>query len=297
MAVDAKTTPSVRQERLARLATGEGLLRLFAQRREELYQNYALYLQQEGEEALHDLRVSLRRLHSLLRNYENAITNGYNLAKHLHDLQQQTNATRNLEVFISQLKPLCAQQSKFFKSLHQQLKRAHRQLRLDIPQQWEMLLPLLEPPPSVIIDERKNNTLGSLTASIGRQQLRGIKKGFSSLQHRWDEARLHRLRIRGKRFRYLLEPFFVESGVSKALSTLKHFQEEIGAYRDRQLLLQHLTEKSQENKGDTVSTALIEALQAPLPQLEKQAKRYRKRHKQQKFLKPLRHALRQLKHH
>lgn len=293
MAIDAKTTPSVRQERLARLATGKGLLRLFAQRREELYQNYALYLQQEGEEALHDLRVSLRRLHSLLRNYEKAITNGHNLAKHLHDLQQQTNATRDLEVFISQLKPLCAQRSKLFKLLHQQLKRAHQQLRLDIPQQWEMLLPLLEPPPSVIIDERKSNTLGSLTASIGRQQLRDIKKGFN----RWDEARLHRLRIRGKRLRYLLEPFFVEPRVSKALSTLKHFQEEIGAYRDRQLLLQHLTEKSQEDNGDTVSTALIEALQAPLPQLEKQAKRYRKRHKQQKFLKPLRHALRQLKHH
>jgi CHAD domain-containing protein len=300
MAAHTKTTAPAGRQRLTRLTAEEGLWRLFAQRREQLGQHYTLFIQQGGEEALHDLRVSLRRLHSLLRNYRDVINGPVPLEEKLHHLQQQTNPARDLEVFVAQLKQACPGQPQLIAVLQHPLEQAYRQLHQDLPPQWNGLLPLLEYPPSVTLDDDdKHNRLGTLTASLGQQQLRRIKKGFKSLRHHWDEARLHRLRIHGKRLRYLLEPFAEEPGLAKSLALLKRFQEELGDYRDLQLLLQHLTAWQLEIEPDPANSAaivtLIEALQTSLQQQKKQARKYRKRHKQQLFLKPLQRALQQLR--
>jgi CHAD domain-containing protein len=297
MAVNTKTAPPDGQKCLAELSVKEGLLRLFALRREQLCRDYARFLQQENEEdeeALHDLRVSLRRLHSLLRNYKGAIAIDKSLTKQLHTLRQQSNAARDLEVFVAQLTRLFPQQSQLIHPLQQQRILARRQLRRDLPRLWETLLPLLQQPPAVTPGKRGEHTLGELSARLGLKQLRRMKKGLRSLHRHWDEALLHRLRIRGKQLRYLLEPFAGESELDDALNALKYFQDDLGDYRDQQLLLQHLASWQAEDESHTVTTTLIEALPAQLQQQKKRAKHYRKHRTQKNLLSALRVALRRL---
>lgn len=296
MAVNTKTAAPAGQEHLAGLAAGEGLLRLFALRREQLCFDYSLFMQQEDEEALHDLRVSLRRLHSLLRNYKDAITIEPELATQLHHLRQHTNAARDLEVFVVQLTRFFPQQPLLIQPLQQQLTLAHQQLHRDLPLQWEALLPLLEQLPAVTLEKRGHHTLGNLTSRLGLKQLKRMKKGFSSLDQHWDEALLHRLRIRGKQLRYLLEPFAGEPELDTALSALKHFQEELGDYRDQQLLLQHIAAWHAEDEGNAIIATLLESLPGQLHRQKKQAKKYRSHRAQRKLVKSLRRALLQLSH-
>lgn len=294
MAVNTKTAPPAGQKRLATQPAKDGLLHLFALHREQLRRDYALFLHQEDEEALHDLRVSLRRLHSLLRSYKGAITIDNNLTKQLHALRQQSNAARDLEVFVAQLTRLFPQHPQLIHPLQQQRTLVRQQLRRDLPLLWEALLPLLQQPPVVTLGKRGEHTLGELTASLGIKQLRRMEKALRSLHRHWGETLLHRLRIRGKQLRYLLEPFAGESELDDALKMLKHFQDDLGDYRDQQLLLQHLASWQADDESHAVITTLIEALPAQLSHQKKRAKYYRKHRTQKKLLNALRVALRQL---
>jgi CHAD domain-containing protein len=250
-----------------------------------------------GEEALHDFRVALRRLRSLLRNYRKVLDIDEQLTGQLRTLQQQTNHARDLEVFVAQLQQHCPAQPQLLAPLQQQLARATRQLHRELPAQWAALLPLLESPPRCNHSGKKHDTFGTLSRRLGCRQLKRLKGELKSLRRQWDETLVHRLRIHGKRLRYLLEPLTDERGTARAVAALKRLQEELGDYRDLQLLRQHLAthQAEAEHTDADTSTALIASLQAPLQQQRQRAEKYQRRRRREQLLGALHSALRRRK--
>jgi CHAD domain-containing protein len=275
------------------------LQRLLAQQCGELRGQYSRFMHQGDAEALHDFRVAVRRLRSQLRNYREVLSLDERLTGQLRTLQQQTNHARDLEVFIAQLQAHCPTpshtQSQLLALLQQQLAEARHQLHRDLPALWTALLPLLEAPPQCHPARKKHDTFDTLSRRLGRRQLRQLEKGLTSLRRQWDETLVHRLRIHGKRLRYLLEPLAAKPGATKtarAVTALKRLQEVLGDYRDLQLLRHHLA--TQYPDSDTVA-ALIAALRAPLKQQRQRVARYQRRHGRKRLLKPLHVALRRQK--
>ena len=171
MATKTKTATPAGQQQLARLAPDEGLQSLLAQRRQQLLDHYTLFIEQGGEEALHDFRVSLRRLRSLLRNYKKYIDCDALLLERLRELQQQTNHARDLEVFVAQLHHYCPEQLPLITALQQQLQAAYRQLQQKLPAQRATLAPTIRFALSPAAASR-TSSLGNLTAHLGRRQRR-----------------------------------------------------------------------------------------------------------------------------
>ncbi|MCW8917779.1 MAG: CHAD domain-containing protein [Gammaproteobacteria bacterium] len=289
MAADTQTTAPAGPPQLARLPSGEGLQQLLALQCGELCEQYSRFMQQGDAEALHDFRVAVRRLRSLLRSYRKLLDSDAQLTEQLRALQQQTNHARNLEVFVAQLQTHCPAQPQLLAPMQQQLARARHQLHRELPARWATLLPLLESPPRCNHIKKKHDTFGALGRRLGRRQLKRLKGELKSLRRQWDETLVHRLRIHTKRLRYLLEPLAAEPRTAMAVAALKRLQEELGDYRDLQLLRQHLATQYPDNSA---VAALITSLQAPLQQQRRRAERYQRRRGRDKLLKPLRAALR-----
>lgn len=294
MAAKTKTTQSDRQPGLSAIPPEEGLQRLFSQRRSQLHDEYSRFIFQGDEESLHDFRVALRRLRSLLRNYRKIINLEQPLMGQLRELQGQTNLARDREVFIAQLQQCEAGHATLCASLQQQLQQEYQRLHRQLPTRWELLLPLLDAPLMPISPPLYPSTFGRLARKLGRRQLGRLVDGLQHLQQGWDEALLHRLRIRGKRLRYLLEPFASESGGKECLEALKAFQDELGNYRDLQLLLHHL-ETIPAHQSEAVQGELYLSLRNRLKQLRKRVRHYRKQDAQQALVDPIKELLKQLK--
>jgi CHAD domain-containing protein len=291
---DTKTVTSGRQECLTSLSPYQGLQRLLEQKRVQLHHHYTLFIEQGGEETLHDFRVSVRRLRSLLKNYRNVTSDTESLSEQLRSLQQLTNQARDLEVFTVHLKHYCPQQPLLIEPFTQQRDEAYRQLRRELPPRWEKLQPRLQRPIATLPVAASEHTLGRLTRRIGMAQLDRMERGLTALHKSWDEVRVHRLRIRGKQLRYLLEPFSDVPGVDAALSALKTFQERMGDYRDLQLLEQHLTALQGSEDSSQALEQLVTSIQRQVEEKKAKAIKYCKLNKQYKLLSRLKAALRQL---
>jgi CHAD domain-containing protein len=286
MATDTKTATPTGQE-LARLAPAAGLQWLLSQRQQQLTAHYTLFITQGGDEALHDFRVSLRRLRSLLRNYRGIIKPDKRLIGQLRTMQRHTNHARDLEVFITQLQQYAPEHTPLVSELEGQRQQAYHQLRQELPATWAELPSDLTS--TLQLRQLKHHpSLGSLTVETTSRQLTKLKKQFRSLHQGWDEALLHQLRIQGKRLRYLLEPFLELGKVHKAIDVMKQFQDELGEYRDLQLLVNYLeTEQA-------ASIDLGTSLQHQLQNRSRLIRRFRKQGKQKKVIRPLRTAIKQL---
>ncbi len=295
MVSDTQTTTPDGQGQLSQLPPYQGLQLLLRQHREPLQAHYVRFLEQGGDETLHDLRVSIRRLRSLLKNYRTTLHHSEALAEQLRAIQQQSNDARDLEVFIAQLQYHCPQQLHLIEPLQRQLEVAYRELRSQLPHLWQKLQPLLEQPLQVLPVEASDRTLGRLTHRLGSGQCERLKKGLKAVQQSWDEVQVHRLRIRGKQLRYLLEPFTNDKQVASAVSAMKRFQEELGDYRDLQLLGEHLSQlQTDESNVETVSR-LSKAIALQVAQKRAVAQRYRGQERQQQLLATLTKALQQLR--
>lgn len=291
MAGNTKATAPAGQDKLATLPPAEGLRWLFERLCDSLLHHYIRFIQHGGEESLHDLRVSVRRLRSLLRNYRSVLHLDAVLLEQLRGLQQQTNQARDLEVFIAQLKRHCPAQPQLM-TLQQQLESEYSQLRGRLPGEWAAILPRLQQPLSTNEHLEKFETQGALSGHIAARQLSRIKREFKALRRNWDEALIHRLRIDGKRIRYLLEPYSGMPRVDKVLRELRQMQDELGDYRDQQLLLLQLGT----SREDDDVAGLITRLQAQRHTLVKKARRYQKRSRQQRLLHPVDGAVKILRH-
>lgn len=265
---------------------------LFRQRCVQFNENYLRFADQGGEESLHDFRVSLRRLRSLLRNYRDRIQLDDAIIEQLRQLQRETNSTRDLEVIVEHLEQLDEQAAPLLPSLQQQLEQAYRQLHTLMRPQWQRLWPALNQPLPLRPSPPEQTTFGALSGTVGRHQARRLAKDLHRLHDKWSDARLHRIRIRAKRLRYLLEPIATDKGEKRIILQLKRFQDELGDHRDLQHLLHFL--ESLPVDTDISLSGLIERCHKEMRRQEIKVKRYRKPVMQTALIQPLKSVLNHL---
>ena len=214
----------------------------------------AVRLKKKGdEEALHDFRVSLRRLRSNLQAYAPYLATAVSpkQRKRIRNLASSTGGGRDAEVQLAWLE--------------------QRQLDVSIDEApgVELLREELEGQLTAGYGQGVNralNRFGKLDGKLRRRlddletagRASGLNEGlrFSAAVERClpeyaaeldvhlsrvhsiaDEAEAHRARIRAKRLRYLFEPIADDvEGVEELLTSLKGLQDLLGDLRDAQLL-------------------------------------------------------------
>ena len=196
-------------------------------------------------EALHDFRVAIRRLRSLLNAYRRWVGRAgtAKMRARLRDLGAATNAGRDAEVQIAWLE---AQRGSLARGertgLNWILRRvrtvkresytaARRQVRREFGHTADLLVRRIEE-----LDDRSpplRETFGLLL----RQQAADLETRLASIRNAEDEAHAHAARISAKRLRYLLEPLRRESdGVQQLVDHLKALQDLLGDLHDAHVL-------------------------------------------------------------
>lgn len=195
-------------------------------------------------EALHDFRVGLRRLRSLLKNYRNELAPvaGRKWRKLLGGIAGLTNEGRDSEVQLTWLDgQRLRTQVRGFRWVRRQVEdrmlEAYAEVQEDVLREFTSAegrlrqrfrhLPLVE----------GENSFGSRTGELlerGVQQLWGLTTEIFSPT---SELAIHDARIAGKRLRYLLEGVQQElRSARKFVKALKRLQDSLGDIHDAQVM-------------------------------------------------------------
>lgn len=206
-------------------------------------------LADEGDvEALHDLRVGLRRLRSVLRAYgphlEDSV--GPKLRRRVKTLAAATGAARDSEVQIEWLQARRSRLNPRHRSgmdwllgwLERRKASAYAEVRGDVATDFDQLKSALDRrlrryTTQLYAADERPDCMSGVTARLlaaHAAELLGELAGVHSVA---DEERAHEARIAAKRLRYLLEPLRREvEGVGDLIARLKELQELLGALHD-----------------------------------------------------------------
>lgn len=201
----------------------------------------------EDEEALHDFRVALRRLRSMLRIYRPAV--GTRLVppkwrRRLKRLARATGDARDAEVGLLWLltqtqqatgaeRDACdrlietwsARRDSAYAKLRRVLDKEFASIDAGVRQALTAPAPLSAAP-----------LLASTAGGLMRDQIAELRATLHCIKSVSDTKTIHAARIDAKRLRYLLEPFAREIANGKALlASLKKFQDDFGELCDRQV--------------------------------------------------------------
>jgi CHAD domain-containing protein len=200
-------------------------------------------------EALHDLRVALRRLRSTLRALApllgGALTDPQ--ARRLKKAARITGPARDAEVLLAWLGGTREQlQGPYRGALDWLGERVERRRATGAADVERRALPLLaraltpltrrlaRPAPPL---PGAADTFAAALAGLLRTQAVALREAVRAVVGPEDVAAIHRVRIEGKRLRYLLEPLrgVGEAGADDAVKALKRFQDLLGDWHDAQL--------------------------------------------------------------
>lgn len=208
-----------------------------------------------GAEALHDFRVALRRLRSILRAYRPWLKAApKKLRRCLRDTARDTGAGRDAEVCLAWLarqKGCTVSRRNGWDKLQAHLERvrdeAYARLRTGVLADFTKAAPRLR---RILEDIRRGNrgarekgNYAEVTAGRLREYAANLAADLSRIHGTADITTLHDARIQAKRLRYLLEPLGAKiPGARAAVKSLKTFQDETGNLYDgfvcRRLLAQ-----------------------------------------------------------
>lgn len=202
-------------------------------------------------EALHDFRVALRHLRSLVRAFEPWLPGVKRRhVKGLKTIANSTNRARDAEV---QLEWLRGQRRKVTTPSHRAgyelvVGRLEAQLhdgpeaarvldryrRLSAKLGRKLSQPVVSGP----------TRLRAVLARLLREQLDALRGKMALIGGAGDQAGIHRARIEGKRLRYLLEPLHGSrrADARKPIRHLKQVQELLGSLHDAHVLAAELKE-------------------------------------------------------
>lgn len=196
-------------------------------------------------EALHDLRVAVRRLRSCLRAYEPLLAESASKKKRrrLAKITRRTSPGRDAEVQLAWLAELAGPNAppavrRLRERLEARRNEAYAQLRDELAQRFGRLHDELRKSLSsytVRLDDEgaEDPPFARFTAGVIARELRALTEGLAAIEGVGDLAAMHRARIRGKRVRYLLEPFRDEvEGAHDAVRALKRLQDLLGDLHD-----------------------------------------------------------------
>lgn len=191
-------------------------------------------------DALHDFRVALRRLRSLLRAYRRQLkTVPKKLRKRLRVLARMTNVGRDAEVQLEWLrrqKNIPATERAGYEWFRRHLERVRDQayagIHRDVPARFgaieKSLRKVLRP-----IASTKAGPYAAVTAGLLMDYSARLDRKLACIRSIADQGSIHAARIAGKRLRYVLEPLATEfNGVKRTVESLKVFQDRFGLLCD-----------------------------------------------------------------
>ena len=191
----------------------------------------------DNSEALHDLRVAIRRLRSLYRAFAPSFPATPPRVKALHRYFKETGTARDHEVALEWIH----QQELPLPWLARQWQQQLPKDRLALAHLPDALQTLIQQVPDSLPEDLAGITLGEFTAAQMEKKLQCFRRDLKRLCRDWDETQSHRLRISGKRLRYLLEPFVRQHRpCARAVAELKHLQDLLGDNHDLGLLRSRL---------------------------------------------------------
>jgi CHAD domain-containing protein len=218
-------------------------------------------------EFLHDYRVAIRRTRSVLREMRGVFAPAEldRVRTEFKWLQDQTSATRDLDVYLQEfeqlralapgarqddlgaLEPLLVELHRRARAAMEQALRSDRARRLR--DDWAQALPVL-----VLADEAERpdaaRPIGELAGERIRRVHRRMVKMGRAISADSAPEQYHELRKRGKELRYLLELFgaalFTPEVVRPMIKALKGLQDVLGRHQDREIQIEMLGELGQE---------------------------------------------------
>jgi CHAD domain-containing protein len=197
-------------------------------------------------EALHDVRVALRRLRVLLRAYESELHHAVPgwLAEDVAALAGRTGAARDLEVFEEWLAakakrlPLARRSTArwLLAKVEERKNVAYRGLRRLVPRGVAALEPLLRAgleyrPPAGESKGASARTFRALTARRALKRLEDLLAALGKVRTVDDDDVAHRARISAKKLRYILEPA-VSARSPRLIKGIKALQDDFGRFHD-----------------------------------------------------------------
>lgn len=204
-------------------------------------------------EALHDLRVAIRRLRSAVRAYRDALHGGVGkkARRWLREIARATGAARDAEVLAERLRDWRGELGAADRSgaewllgrLDERKRSAYATLRSDTQPAIERVLATLRERLEVVEvkvhvrEAAPEHTFAETTARLIRVAAAEMRARLAAVRGIEDEAHAHDARIAGKRLRYLLEPLRGTIDEAKpVLSELKEIQDALGDLHDLHVL-------------------------------------------------------------
>jgi CHAD domain-containing protein len=224
-------------------------------------------------EALHDFRVGIRRLRSVLRAYEPHVRRsaGKKWRRRLRSIAHLTSPGRDAEVQVEWLNTNIAAMRRHKRGARALLRRvedtmsdAYAEVREDVLREFGeaegklrqrlRLLPTLEERAPVA-------SFGEFTGKLLRRQLRELFELTSQISSPHDELFIHDARIAAKRMRYVLEPIQNEiEGGKRLVKTLKRLQDVLGDLHDIEVIEAELERERRRALGPVLRASAIESI-------------------------------------
>ncbi len=205
--------------------------------------------------ALHDLRVSLRRLRVCLRAYRPYVANVISdrIVRRVRVLARATSAARDAEVQLAWLESLGRKGQRAEQPgrrwlqvyLTSERKMAYRKIRRDVLPEFDELvrrlrLVLDSGTTSVHKPARCRTLFAEAAGRCMRKYVVVLSEDLSRIGSVGDDAEVHAARIAAKRLRYLVEPLVRREKRDSLLKPLKALQAHMGDLHDRHVLAQVL---------------------------------------------------------
>ncbi|HKW42204.1 MAG TPA: CHAD domain-containing protein [Gemmatimonadales bacterium] len=214
----------------------------------------------EDAEALHDFRVTVRRLRTLLRSYRDDVGEVVTrkLQRRLRDVARSTGPGRDAEVQLAWIEAHRADLGAgprpglawLVARLEQRRDRAYAGIREDGPPEFHQLERRIRRGLTRGLADTTPGRLafGAATGRLVRTYVAELEQELDAARSTRDAAAIHRARIAVKRLRYLLEPLQGEGAPGATgpaiIDRLKQLQDLLGELHDLHVLAAELGDAS-----------------------------------------------------
>lgn len=206
------------------------------------------------DEALHDFRVALRRLRSLIGAYRPYLKGSVKkkLRKRLKELAASTNAARDREVQVAwlsgaagQFDPHAERGAQFLLERLSSIETAASGVEELRERFWALHHPLEKSLSRLRLRlEEDGPSFLSATGGLLAEKAGILEDSLRRVGSPDDGPALHRCRIEAKRLRYVLEPLQAEvSGVRGLVGEMKALQDLLGDLQDARVLAQTISDE------------------------------------------------------
>lgn len=257
-------------------------------------QNEAGILSDTDTEFLHDFRVSLRRVRSLLSLFRNVYGDKdcLHVKDELADIMKQTNRLRDLDVYLMD-------RAKFYtlvpESMHEGLNTLFDIFEQERQEVFRAVREFLQSPEyrDRMDDlQRRFSVDGMMERGVSADEASGhfarrmimkrynkVAKIARSIKSNTPDTTVHQLRIQCKKLRYLMEfftPLFLQNTIKALVKSLKGLQDVLGHFNDcsvqRNSLTTFLNEHTLRGRKGMMLAESVGALVATLYQMQLRAR-------------------------